>query len=57
MSVVWFPAWSPDGKKMAVVSVHESRMEEIYVVEADGSKLTRITDNNFSDTHPVWAPQ
>jgi Tol biopolymer transport system component len=29
---------------------------EIYLVNADGSGLTRLTDNPSSDTSPTWAP-
>ena len=29
---------------------------EIYVVGADGSMLTRLTDNSTQDFVPTWAP-
>lgn len=50
------PAWSPDSKKIAFASVSDGD-EEIYVIDIDGSRITKITDNDFSDTQPVWAPQ
>ena len=29
---------------------------EIYVMDADGSNLTQLTDNDFSDRRPAWSP-
>ena len=29
---------------------------EIYVMNADGSSQTRITNNSISDDHPTWSP-
>ena len=29
--------------------------EEIYIMRADGSEPTRITDNNYNDKAPVWS--
>ena len=29
---------------------------ELYMVQADGSDLTRMTDNTFVDTSPTWSP-
>ena len=30
--------------------------EEIYVMNADGTEQTRITDNQADDTDPTWSP-
>ena len=29
---------------------------EIYVMNADGSSVTRLTDNDFHDSTPAWSP-
>src|SRR5215204_7094858 len=29
---------------------------EIYVMDADGTNQTRITNNNIVDDHPMWSP-
>ena len=63
----WYPAWSPDGKKLAFVSMrHETRDQddcedkcntEIYMVDIDGNNLTRLTDNSYMDYYPIWRPE
>ena len=30
--------------------------QEIYVMNADGTHQTRLTNNTFVDTHPAWSP-
>ena len=44
-----FPAWSPDGSKIAFESGRDGNLE-IYVMNADGSGQTRLT-NNASTRH------
>jgi Tol biopolymer transport system component len=41
--------------KIAFVSVRDGN-EEIYVVNYDGSGLTRLTHNPFPDNEPNWSP-
>lgn len=48
-------AWSPDGRKIAFVSYRDGNME-IYVMNADGSGVTRLTNHPGSDAHPAWSP-
>jgi dipeptidyl aminopeptidase/acylaminoacyl peptidase len=48
-----FPAWSPNGKKIAF---SRTSGREIYVMNGDGSDQTRITDNPAFDSAPVWSP-
>ncbi len=50
-----FPAWSPDGTKLAFMSPREGNAE-IYVVNRDGSGLRRLTNHPSSDVTPTWAP-
>ncbi len=49
------PDWSPDGRKIAFVSWRDGN-SEIYVVNADGSGLTRVTNNSVNDNDPLWSP-
>jgi len=57
------PRWSPDGKKIVFHSTmdlqaNESQEQgnefEIYVMDADGSNVKRLTFNNVQDGHPDW---
>ena len=48
-------AWSPDGKQIAFTIRHD-RQNDIYVIDIDGGKLRRLTDNAFNDAAPAWSP-
>jgi TolB protein len=51
---VGFPAWSPDGKKIAY-----ARDSDIWLMNADGSDQTNLTNFNnfdFSNSDPNWSP-
>jgi TolB protein len=50
-----FPAWSPDGSRIAFVSSRDGD-EEIYTIDPDGSDLKQVTDNDVSDASPAWSP-
>src|SRR5439155_1178444 len=49
------PAWSPDGTKIAFHSDRDGNFE-IYVMNSDGSGVTRLTNNYDSDWQPAWSP-
>jgi Tol biopolymer transport system component len=50
------PFWSPDGTKIAFVADYGDR-SDIYVVNADGSRLTRLTDDSeFPGNWMSWSP-
>jgi Tol biopolymer transport system component len=53
-------AWSPDGTRIAFVATvgdnPSSANEDIFVLHADGSGLTRLTDDPLPDVNPVWSP-
>ena len=46
--------WSPDGARIAFVSRRDGNYE-IYVMNADGSGQTRLTNNSAWDLHPAWS--
>jgi TolB protein len=50
------PAWSPDGTQIAFMS-SQNGDPEIYVTDADGSKLQRITFAAGVSTSPAWNPK
>ncbi|UCF98048.1 MAG: PD40 domain-containing protein [Spirochaetaceae bacterium] len=54
-SVKTDPVYSPDGMKLAFISTHDGD-PEIFVMNADGSGLKKLTDNTAVDAAPSWSP-
>jgi TolB protein len=50
------PAWSSDGAKIAFSSSRTGD-PEIYVADASGSNLRRVTDFKGPDVSPTWNPK
>ncbi|MYC71967.1 MAG: DUF5050 domain-containing protein [Gemmatimonadetes bacterium] len=60
------PTWSPDGRRIAYVSQlrednglrldGDGLNSEIYVMDADGSNKTRLTQHVEDDELPTWSP-
>jgi Tol biopolymer transport system component len=58
------PAWSPDGRRIAFVARPGDEPEvpesggnvEIYVMDADGSNVVRVTEDPGGDWDPAWSP-
>lgn len=48
-------AYSPDGERVAFHSERDGNWD-IYVMDADGSNLERLTDNPANDQWPAWSP-
>lgn len=52
------PAFSPDGTRIAFSSDRDGyRESEIYVMDADGSNLRRLTFSAGWDGSPAWSPE
>ena len=49
------PAWSPDGKQLAAVLTRDGT-SQIYLMNADGSNLRRLTTSGAIDTEPFFTP-
>ncbi|MCY3809269.1 MAG: DPP IV N-terminal domain-containing protein [Gemmatimonadetes bacterium] len=49
------PAWSPDGARIAFNSFGDGRID-IYVSDADGSDVERLTNDGADDGWPTWSP-
>lgn len=60
VGAIWveYPSWSPDGMKLAFMSQtwESGDNYEIFVMNTDGSELTRLTNAPGSDGHPAWSP-
>jgi Tol biopolymer transport system component len=58
------PAWSPDGRLIAFENAPggtlqpgvEPHEKDIYVMNADGTNVRRLTDSPGLDEGPVWSP-
>jgi Tol biopolymer transport system component len=57
------PAWSPDGKRLAFVSTRQpgtkvgQAWNAVFVMNADGSHVRRLTTNDVADYSPSWSPK
>lgn len=64
-----WPAWSPDGAKIAFTSTRADRglgnclagpgslcPTDVYVMNADGTAITRLTDDRAPEFAPAWSP-
>ena len=49
------PAWSPDGKKIAFVRGNDCNASAIWLMNADGTGVKRLTQRRI-DSAPTWSP-
>jgi Tol biopolymer transport system component len=51
------PVWSPDGTQIAFSSdTGTTTAPQIYVINADGTNVIRLTNDIFSNIEPAWSP-
>ncbi|MGD9049978.1 MAG: hypothetical protein PVF77_18135, partial [Anaerolineae bacterium] len=53
--IAFEPAWSPDGTQIAFASDHEG-FRAIYVMDADGGNLQKLSDTRAGENCPAWSP-
>ena len=55
-----WPAWSPDGRKIAFESAHGSSPDsinfDVFVMNVDGTGVTPLTADTAFDGQPAWSP-
>jgi Tol biopolymer transport system component len=55
----WSPSWSPDGTQIAYTRVSPDQMDQIWIMDADGSEPHAFTDCGsecLGDSSPSWSP-
>jgi Tol biopolymer transport system component len=49
--------WSPNGEKIAFDAIEDpDALPDVWVMNADGSGKTQLTDNDWWDAFPSWSP-
>src|SRR5207244_1756925 len=51
-----YPAWSPDGTRIAFARADAGSNFDIYTMAADGSDPVQVTSGPEDDTEPAWSP-
>ena len=51
-----FPAYSPDGSRIAFTTNRDGGDFEIYTMKPDGTDPVRVTNSPGEDAHPGWSP-
>ena len=49
-------AVSPDGKRIAFTRIDPGRLEQIFVMDIDGTNVRRVSRGDFYDFLPRWSP-
>jgi Tol biopolymer transport system component len=52
-----FPDWSADGREIVFVSEDGSGIGNLFLVDADGSSLRKLTSDSARYENPAWSPQ
>ncbi len=52
-----WPRWSPDGTRIVFASNRENKTDyEIYLMNAAGNSVQRLTELHGRNTSPKWSP-
>ncbi len=51
----WSAVWSPDGTQIAFVTNRNEGTSDIYIIDANGKNLRRLTSDIANETGPSWS--
>src|SRR5438552_12489123 len=49
------PSWSPDGSQL-VFTGYDGGLSDLFIINADGTNLRRLTNDKYADLQPSWSP-
>jgi len=49
------PSWSPSGDQL-VFTGYDGGLTDLFIVNADGTGLRRLTNDRYADLQPAWSP-
>src|SRR5256885_901367 len=49
------PSWSPDGSQI-VFTGYDGGLSDLFIINADGTNLKRLTNDKYADLQPSWSP-
>lgn len=52
---IFNPTWSPDGRHVVFTAIRGGLMD-LYILDIETERLTRLTDDAYAELHPSWAP-
>lgn len=51
---IWNPAWSPDGNSIAYISYDNSRNQQIFIINTDGTGKKQVTNDTIKKWSLDW---
>ena len=48
--------WSPDDRRLAVMGLEPGKPWKIYLIDAEGGKLTPVFNEDRNEADPAWSP-
>ena len=48
--------WSPDDRRLAVMGLEPGKPWKIYLIDAEGGKLTPALNEDINEADPAWSP-
>lgn len=53
---LWDPVISPDGTKVAYIAYDDQHIQQVFVINTDGTERTKLTSDGFKKWGLAWEP-